>query len=73
MRIPWGPRQHAQCVALLRRYELGTVDLIIGKRDVGTLCAEGIDFLVQGFSRGEIPDDQMFALLMAIVLRGMNH
>ncbi|HUI71778.1 MAG TPA: thymidine phosphorylase [Spirochaetia bacterium] len=48
------------------------VDLIMKKRDALGLEGEEIEFLVQGFSRGEIPDYQMSALLMAIVLRGMN-
>ena len=48
------------------------VDLIMKKRDAGTLAPEEIDFLVQGFSRGDIPDYQMSALLMAVVLRGMS-
>jgi pyrimidine-nucleoside phosphorylase len=48
------------------------VDLIMKKRDAFPLEAEEIDFLVQGFSRGEIPDYQMSALLMAIVLRSMS-
>lgn len=48
------------------------VDLIMKKRDAFALEAEEIDFLVQGFSRGDIPDYQMSALLMAVVLRGMN-
>lgn len=48
------------------------VDLIMKKRDAFALEAEEIDFLVQGFSRGNIPDYQMSALLMAVVLRGMN-
>ena len=48
------------------------VDLIMKKRDAGTLEPQEIDYLVQGFSRGDIPDYQMSALLMAIVLRGMS-
>jgi pyrimidine-nucleoside phosphorylase len=48
------------------------VDLIMKKRDSMQLEKEEIDFLVQGFSRGDIPDYQMSSLLMAIVLRGMT-
>ena len=48
------------------------VDLIERKRDGGKLTAEAIDFLIQGYVKGEIPDYQMAALLMAIVWRGMD-
>ena len=48
------------------------VDLIERKRDGGKLTAEEIAFLIQGYVKGEIPDYQMAALLMAIVWRGMD-
>lgn len=48
------------------------VDIITRKRDGMTLSAEEIDFLVQGFNQGSIPDYQVSSWLMAIVLRGMD-
>lgn len=47
-------------------------ELIIKKRDGGTLSAEEIQFIVNGYTRGEIPDYQMSAFLMAVFLRGMD-
>jgi pyrimidine-nucleoside phosphorylase len=49
-----------------------TVELIERKRDGGKLSAEEIDALVQGYTKGEIPDYQMAAFCMAVVLRGME-
>jgi pyrimidine-nucleoside phosphorylase len=48
------------------------VDLIRKKRDSGEHSREEIDFLVSGYTRGEIPDYQMSAWLMAVWLRGMS-
>ena len=48
------------------------VDIIARKRDGHPLTAKEIDFFVQGFTRGEIPDYQAASLLMAIYLKGMN-
>src|SRR5512143_3335181 len=48
------------------------VELIEKKRDTAALSAEEIDFLVQGYVKGETPDYQMAAFCMAIVWRGMD-
>ena len=47
-------------------------DLIMKKRNGGTLTKEEIDFMVQGFTKGEIPDYQMSAMMMAVYFRGMD-
>ena len=48
------------------------VDIIASKRDGMALSAEEIDFVIQGFTTGPIPDYQVAAWLMAIVLQGMD-
>ncbi len=48
------------------------VDIIIKKRDKQELSQEEIEFFVQGYTRGEIPDYQAAALAMAILLNGMS-
>ena len=48
------------------------VDLIRRKRDMGELTAEEIHLLIAAYTRGDIPDYQMSAWLMAVVLRGMS-
>ncbi len=48
------------------------VDLIRKKRDGGENSREEINFLIAGYTRGQIPDYQMAAWLMAAVLRGLN-
>jgi pyrimidine-nucleoside phosphorylase/thymidine phosphorylase len=47
-------------------------DLIRRKRDGAELQRDEIEFLVNGYTRDEIPDYQMSAWLMAVVLRGMT-
>lgn len=47
-------------------------DLIKKKRDGGVLTRQEIEFIVKGFTLGEIPDYQMAALAMAIYFQGMN-
>ncbi len=49
-----------------------TVDLIAKKRDGSVLSPEEIDFLVQGYTLGEIPDYQMAPFLLAVYFQGLN-
>ena len=49
-----------------------TVDLIYRKRSGEELAPEEIGSLVEGYSRGEIPDYQMAAFLMAVCFAGMS-
>ncbi len=48
------------------------VDVIARKRDGRALSREDIDAFVDGVTSGAIPDYQASALLMAVVIRGMN-
>jgi pyrimidine-nucleoside phosphorylase len=51
---------------------LRAVDIIIKKREKGELTGEEIKFFVDGFTRGEIPDYQISAWAMAVLLNGMT-
>src|SRR5258708_7877051 len=48
------------------------LEVIARKRDGGEHSAEEIEFLLSGFLRGDIPDYQMAAWLMAVCIRGMS-
>lgn len=48
------------------------VDLIEKKRDGKELTKEEIQFIIKGYTNGEIPDYQMSALAMAIYFQGMT-
>jgi pyrimidine-nucleoside phosphorylase len=48
------------------------LDLIRKKRDGGELSGDEIHFLVRAYTQDEIPDYQMAAWLMAVLIRGMN-
>ena len=47
-------------------------DLIEKKRGGGALTDEEIDFMITGYTKGDIPDYQMSAMMMAIYFQGMN-
>ena len=49
-----------------------TVDLLHRKRDGEELSAEEITFLIEGYTRGEIPDYQMAAFTMAVFFSSMS-
>ncbi|GLW21967.1 thymidine phosphorylase [Microbispora amethystogenes] len=48
------------------------IEVIVAKRDRGELSAAQIDWVIDAYTRGEVADEQMSALLMAILLNGMN-
>ncbi len=48
------------------------VEIVIKKRDGLELTREEIQFLIEGFTRGEIPDYQISAWCMAVLFRGMT-
>jgi pyrimidine-nucleoside phosphorylase len=48
------------------------VDIIIKKRDGLVLTRDEIDFFIQGYSGGHIPDYQAAAWAMAVLLKGMD-
>ncbi len=48
------------------------IELIEQKRDGGELSTEQIDWFIDIYTAGRIPDYQVAALLMAIYLQGMN-
>src|SRR5579862_903034 len=48
------------------------VDLIRAKRDGGQLTDAEIGWLMAAYTAGDVPDEQMSALLMAVYFRGMT-
>ncbi len=47
-------------------------DLIMKKRNGGALSDEEISFMIESYTKGEIPDYQMSAMMMAIYFKGMT-
>lgn len=47
-------------------------DLIVKKKKGEILTKEEIEFMISGYTKGEIPDYQMSAMMMAICFNGMN-
>src|SRR6202048_3774966 len=51
---------------------MNALEVVGRKRDGGEHPADEIEFLLSGYLRGEIPDYQMAAWLMAVCIRGMT-
>jgi len=51
---------------------IAAVDVIAVKRDNQVLSGEQIDWVVDAYTRGQVAEEQMSALLMAIFLNGMT-
>lgn len=47
-------------------------DVIAKKRNGEPLTEEEIRFMIKGYVKGDIPDYQMSAMLMAIYFKGMS-
>ncbi|WP_033343728.1 thymidine phosphorylase [Catenuloplanes japonicus] len=52
--------------------DFAAVDVIRAKRDGHTLSDAQIDWVIDAYTRGVVADEQMSALAMAILLRGMT-
>lgn len=51
---------------------MNVYDILYKKRDGKELCKEEIDFFIEAFTKGDIPDYQASALLMAIYFNGLS-
>src|SRR5881398_846432 len=51
---------------------MDAISVIRTKRDRGELSDEQIDWVIDAYTKGDVADEQMSALAMAILLNGMN-
>ncbi|MFB8349856.1 thymidine phosphorylase [Streptomyces niveus] len=51
---------------------MDVISVIRTKRDRGELSPQQIDWVIDAYTRGDVADEQMSALAMAILLNGMN-
>jgi thymidine phosphorylase len=54
------------------REPFDAVDVIRTKRDGGRLTDAQVDWVIDAYTRGAVADEQMAALLMAVLLRGLQ-
>jgi thymidine phosphorylase len=55
-----------------RQEPFDAVDVIRTKRDRGELADAEIDWVIEAYTRGEVAEEQMAALAMAVLLNGMT-
>lgn len=67
----WNPLVYSIPVNLVEANMIPAV-VIANKRDRQPLSTEEINYMIDGYAKGSIPDYQMSALAMAIYLNGMN-
>jgi thymidine phosphorylase len=56
----------------MTREQFAAVDVIRAKRDRGRIPDEQIDWVIDAYVRGDVAEEQMAALAMAILLNGMQ-
>ena len=54
------------------REPFDAVEVIRTKRDGGRLTDAQVDWVIDAYTRGAVADEQMAALLMAVLLRGLQ-
>jgi thymidine phosphorylase len=59
-------------MSLVSAAPFDVVELIRTKRDGGTLTPEAVDWVIQAYTDGGIAEEQMAALAMAILFRGLD-
>ena len=68
--LPESYRQFVKEISEVNKMRM--YDLIMKKKQGQPLTKEEISFMIEGFTKGEIPDYQMSAMMMAICFQGMN-
>ena len=54
------------------RASFDAVELIRTKRDGGELSGEAVDWLIAAYTRGDVAEEQMSAMAMAVLFRGLG-
>src|SRR5215216_3914069 len=69
--VRWCPRRTFM-EPIRMNQQMRAVDILARKRDGEALTRAEIDWIVLGYAKGDVPDYQMAAFLMAVYLRGMT-